>query len=35
MELLAPILIALLIATLAQAAGSDSRELDPDGCRRA
>lgn len=29
MELLVPLLLALLIALLAQAAGADSRDLDP------
>jgi len=31
MELLVPTLIVLLIAILAQGAGSDSRDLDPTG----
>jgi hypothetical protein len=35
MELLVPTLIVLLIAILAQAAGKDSRDLDPNACRPA
>ena len=35
MELLVPTLLVILVAILAQAFGSDSRDLDPDGHRPA
>jgi hypothetical protein len=35
MELLVPILIIVLVAILAQFAGSDSRDLSPTPCRPA
>lgn len=31
MELLVPLLLAIVLALLAQAAGADSRDLDPRG----